>query len=113
MWTRLWVVIPEDLRGELRSSRARLASAVEGSAWAVCCLALGCAWWPAAVAGAVVAPAAWHRGRAAADAHADLVEAVADVHLGTLAREVRVAGPDQPLDHTVGAALTRLARKGR
>ncbi|MGW0953843.1 hypothetical protein ACWCRF_27010 [Streptomyces sp. NPDC002405] len=110
-WTLLWLVLPDDVRVELRASRARFGAAVEGTTWAACCVVLGLLWWPAAPVGFVVGLAAWGRGRSAAALHAELVESIVDLHLRRLVDELRV-DPSAPVpDRRVGAALTRIARK--
>lgn len=111
-WTRLWVVLPEDVRAELRTARGRLDTAVTLSAWAVCYAALACFWWPAVVVAAAVGLTAWRRGRRAADGLAELVESVVDVYLRKLAVELGALQPDQALDPGTGTGVTRIARKG-
>ncbi|MER6346505.1 hypothetical protein ACWC10_16390 [Streptomyces sp. NPDC001595] len=110
-WTRLWVLLPEDVRTELRTSRARFDAAVAGSAWAGCYALLGCFWWPAAVAAVGTGFVAWRRGRRAVTFHAELVESTVDVYLKRLAEELGVDASGSPPDPRVGAALNRLARK--
>ncbi|MGC0317881.1 hypothetical protein [Kitasatospora acidiphila] len=111
-WTRLWLVLPEPVRAELRTSRARFGAAVNGSTWAVCYVVLGLFWWPSAVAGIAAGLVAWSRGRRAATLHAELIESIVDLHLKTLAEElgVTVAGPVPDLQ--AGKALNRMFRKG-
>ncbi|MFE3760993.1 hypothetical protein ACFXPI_04405 [Streptomyces sp. NPDC059104] len=112
-WPGLWLVLPEEVRAELRTTRARFDAEVAGSVWACCYLVLGCFWWPAAVGGAAAGLVAWRRGRRAAAAHAGLAEAAVDVHLRRLAEEVGIALPPGPTwDPRVGLLLNRLFRKG-
>ncbi|MFF7369797.1 hypothetical protein [Streptomyces tricolor] len=131
-WTRLWLVLPDTVQAELRLSRAGFDSAVEGTTWATCYLALGLRWWPAALIGLTVGLLAWSRGRRAAVLHAELVESATDLHLKTLAAEFGLAGMDSVPDLTpdpkpdsapglppgftvereVGLALNRIFRKG-
>ncbi|MGW7788041.1 hypothetical protein [Streptomyces tricolor] len=131
-WTRLWLVLPDTVQAELRVSRAGFDSAVEGTTWATCYLALGLCWWPAALIGLTVGLLAWSRGRRAAVLHAELVESATDLHLKTLAAEFGLAGTDSVPDLTpdpkpdsapghppgftvepeVGLALNRIFRKG-
>ncbi|MEV7991856.1 hypothetical protein AB0O67_08055 [Streptomyces sp. NPDC086077] len=110
-WTRLWVVLPEDVRTELRTSRARFDAGVTGSVWAGCYAALGCLWWPAAVAAVVTGLVAWRRGRGAVTVHAELVESTVDVYLKRLVEELGVDASGDPPDPRLGAALNRVARK--
>ncbi|MEV8554789.1 hypothetical protein AB0L04_33900 [Streptomyces glaucescens] len=112
-WTRLWLVLPEDVRTELRTSRSRVDAAVAGSVWAGCYLLLGCLWWPAAVAAVPTGFVAWRRGRRAVTVHAELVESTVDVYLGRLVDELGVDTSGSPPDPRVGTALNRAARKAR
>ncbi|GAA1286813.1 hypothetical protein [Saccharothrix xinjiangensis] len=111
-WMRFWVVLPEDVRAELRTARQRLDDAIRRSTWAAAYLLPACAWWPAALPALVVGCAAWVQGRRAAVDHADLVESVVDVHVHELASELRLLDGDQRVDPETGAWLTRIARKG-
>ncbi|WP_149182782.1 hypothetical protein [Streptomyces sp. TRM49041] len=110
-WTRLWLVLPDDVRTELRASRARFGAAVAGSVWAGCYAVLGCFWWPAALVALVVGLVAWRRGRQAGTVHAELVESTVDIYLRRLADELGLDTPDGPPDLRVGAAVNRVARK--
>jgi hypothetical protein len=110
-WTRLWVILPEDVRTELRTSRARFDSAVAGSVWAGCYALLGCVWWPAALAAVATGLVSWRRGRRAVAVHAELVESTVDVYLRRLVEELGVDTSGSPPDPRVGAALNRVARK--
>ncbi|MFD7701749.1 hypothetical protein [Streptomyces caelestis] len=112
-WSRLWLVLPEDVRTELRTSRSRVDAAVDGSVWACCYLLLGCLWWPAAVAAAGTGLVAWRRGRRAVTAHAELVESAVDVYLRRLVDELGVDVSAGPPDPRVGTALNRVALKAR
>ncbi|WP_258907607.1 hypothetical protein [Actinokineospora sp. UTMC 2448] len=112
VWMRLWVVLPEDVRAELRTARTRLDSAVALSVWAAAYAVLACWWWPAALVAVVAWATAWRRIRRAVVDHTELVEAVADVHLPKLAATLGLAPADTPMDHDIGARLNRLVRKG-
>lgn len=110
-WTLLWLILPDEVRTELRAARIRFVSAVEGTTWAACCLALGLQWWPAAVGGTVVGLAARSRGRSAAATYARLVESTVDLHLARLMEELKVDPSSPAPDLRMGVALTRMARK--
>ncbi|MEU9980488.1 hypothetical protein [Streptomyces sp. NPDC050856] len=110
-WPRLWLVLPDDVRTELRASRARFDAALAGSVWACCYAVLGCFWWPAAVGAAVTGLVAWRRGRLVGAAHAELLESTVDVHLRRLAEELGLGAPG-PADLRLGTAVNRVARKG-
>lgn len=111
-WPRMWVLLPVDVRDELRAARARLDTAVAASVWAGCYLVLACFWWPAAFIAAGAVLAAWMRGRTAAADLAEMIESTVDVYLRRLAAELGVTVPDGPLDHRTGVTVTRIARKG-
>ncbi|MGW2774504.1 hypothetical protein ACWC4C_18625 [Streptomyces olivaceoviridis] len=111
-WPRLWMVLPEDVRTELRTVRTRFDTAVVGSVWAACYAVLGCFWWPAAVAAVVTGLLARQRVPQAAAALAEHVESAVDVHLRRLAEEIGLTGlADGPPDRRLGLALNRIARK--
>jgi hypothetical protein len=110
-WSRLWLVLPEDVRTELRASRARFDAALAQFVWAVWYAVLGIFWWPAAVGAAVTGIVGWWRGRRAAESHADLVEAAVDVHLRKLADELGLGPTDAHPDPRLGRAINRVARK--
>ncbi|MET8770597.1 hypothetical protein [Streptomyces sp. NPDC004658] len=109
---RLWTVLPEDVRTDLRTVRTRFDTAVTGSVWAAGYAVLGCFWWPAAVAAVVTGLLARQRVPRAAAALAEHVEAAVDVHVRRLAEEIGLAGlTDGPADRCLGRALNRIARK--
>ncbi|CAM5457249.1 hypothetical protein [Streptomyces canarius] len=111
-WPRLWMVLPEDVRTELRTVRTRFDTAVVGSVWAACYAVLGCFWWPAAVAAVVTGLLARQRVSQAAAALAEHVESAVDVHLRRLAEEIGfTALADGPPNRRLGLALNRIARK--
>ncbi|WP_175407494.1 hypothetical protein [Streptomyces sp. TRM64462] len=110
-WTRLWLILPEDVRTELRASRTRFDAALAGSVWAGCYAVLACFWWPAAVVALAVGLIAWRRGRRAAAVHAELIESTVDIYLRRLADELGLDTPDGPPDPRLGAALNHVARK--
>lgn len=111
-WPRLWLLLPEPARAELRAARNALAAAAVEVGWSLMWLALGVRWWPAAVAGAAVGADGWLRARAAAAALADLAEAAADLHGGTLAAALGIDRPAGPVTTDVGRAIDERLRKG-
>ncbi|GAA0220716.1 hypothetical protein GCM10010492_18540 [Saccharothrix mutabilis subsp. mutabilis] len=104
-WARLWLVLDDSGRAEVRTARAELETAVAGATWCVPYAVVGVFWWPALVVAACVAVVGWVRTRGAVEVYADLLEAVVDVHAGRLAREL-----DPPL--TSGEEVTATFRKG-
>jgi hypothetical protein len=110
-WPRLWLVLPDAAREELRAARAELAAAARLCGWGVLFAVLGVAlWWPALLAAAVLAAKGWREGRAGAETLASLVEASFDVHLSALVAALRPA--DGPLPPAIGREITEQLRKG-
>jgi len=119
-WPRLWLVLPELARTEVRDARDSFAAAATLQAWGVFYLALGVIWWPSAVCGAFAAVLGWRRGRAAAAALADLVESSYDLHWRDLAVALGFGPAGQGQVTPVGGAaaivsggeINELIRKG-
>lgn len=112
-WPRLWLVLPDAPRAELRLARERLQETVTIAAWGVLYLAAGALWWPSAVLGAGLLLVGWRTSRVAVDGLAELVEAAVDVHGRGLAVELGVVadGPGELTTET-GSRVTRILRKG-
>jgi hypothetical protein len=119
-WPRLWLVLPELARTEIRDARDSFAAAATLQAWGVFYLALGIVWWPSAVCGAFAAVLGWRRGRAAVAALADLVESSFDLHHRDLAVALGFSLPSggpaaragDTADFASGAEINELIRKG-
>lgn len=109
-WPRLWLTLPEDVRAEIGTARAKLAAATRLVAWSVGYLLVGVVWWPAAVVGAVAAVTAWRRARVAGVAFAELAESVVDLYGRQLAESLGIPC-EGPLTEEVGAEMTTLLRK--
>ncbi|WP_416530252.1 hypothetical protein [Streptomyces coelicoflavus] len=109
-WPHLWLLASDGTRAELQAARLRLTAAARLCAWGAGYLALALWWWPAGLAGVVAVASGVRRGRAAADAFAELTEALADLHVRDLATALGVecAGVDAP---GLGERLTRLLSK--
>jgi hypothetical protein len=112
-WPRLWIVAPEDLRGELTEAQAAVESACRLFGWAALYALLAALWWPALPVAAATALAAWRRQRAAVDAYAALVESTVDVHARDLATALGLEVPPGLLSRETGAAITRALQKPR
>ncbi|MEU6511120.1 hypothetical protein [Streptomyces sp. NPDC046942] len=110
-WPHLWLLAPDGTRQELSTARTAFTSACRLHAWAVAYLLLGACWWPAAVIGVLAAATAVPRGRSAASAFADLVEALTDLHGKDLALALGVPC-DGGLTQDVGTEMTRVLNKG-
>ncbi|MEU1048510.1 hypothetical protein ABZ400_25595 [Streptomyces sp. NPDC005897] len=109
-WPHLWLLASDGTRAELQAARVRLTASARLCAWGAGYLVLALWWWPAALAGAVAVAAGVRRGRAAAEAFAELTGALADLHVRDLATALGVEheGVD---DRVLGEHLTRLLRK--
>jgi hypothetical protein len=109
-WPRLWLTLPEDVRAEISTARAKLAAATRLVAWAVGYLAVGAVWWPSAVVGLITAATAWRRARVAGVAFAELAESAVDLHGRRLAESLGIPC-EGTLTEDVGAEITTLLRK--
>jgi cytochrome c1 len=108
-WPRLWLLLPDLARSEIRDASDSFTAAATVQAWGLLYLALGVVWWPSGVCGAFAAVLGWRRGRAAAAALADLVESAYDLHNRDLAIALGFSGP---VDTVSGAEISQLIRKG-
>lgn len=107
-WPRLWMVLDDSTRAELRAARAAFDDAAAQATWALGYVLLAAFWWPAVVIAVAVWIAGWTRGRAAIGGYADLIEATVDTNAVVLAKRL---GHGQ-FNRTVGDALTAEFRKG-
>ncbi|GAB3852526.1 hypothetical protein [Dactylosporangium cerinum] len=87
-WPRLWLLIPNAVRDEVRAGRSAVDQATVLAAWGLLYAALGVLWWPALLIGAVVAFTAWRQARARVSVYADLIESVVDLHYTSLAAAI-------------------------
>jgi hypothetical protein len=109
-WPRLWLLLPDSARLPLSESRQQLDDALRLGGWAVLYVALGAAWWPSAVAGALAGAVAWRRARTRTGQYAELVEATVDVYVRDLL--ARFDDTEHPVRLSAGAAVTEVFRKG-
>lgn len=112
-WPRLWMVLPETARTEVGAARQALDARVEVWIWSV----LFCAWvplaWWAAIAGIVVATAAYKALVSAAATYGQLVVATYDLYRAALYTALRVPLPGSLTEErAAGAALTRYLSRG-
>lgn len=114
-WPRLWLLLPETSRAEITTANTAFAAAVAVGTWAWPYLALGIAWWPAALIGVGVGVTGWARARDAVGELAAITEAALDLHGRALAVALGVAEPGTagPLSLAEGEKITGLVRKGR
>lgn len=109
-WPHLWLLAADGTRAELHAARLRFGAAARLCAWGAGYLVLGVWWWPAALVGIVSVAAGLRRGRAAADAFAELTEALADLHVRDLAAALGIDSA-AAMDRTLGERLSRALRK--
>ncbi|HVB43178.1 MAG TPA: hypothetical protein VNF47_10795 [Streptosporangiaceae bacterium] len=111
-WPRLWLMVPDGVRGEIGTAGESLAAAAQLAGWAVLYAVLGLWWWPAAPIALITAITCAIRARAAAGVLADLVESAVDLHSRQLAVQLGAPVTGQ-LTPAEGAKLTTLMRKSR
>lgn len=111
-WPRLWLIVSEETRTEVRLAATAFEAAAALAGWGVLYVLLGITWWPAAIAGAAVLVTAWRRGRAIVATYADLVESVVDLHGRSLAQALGITDEPGPMTEDLGAAVTSSVRKG-
>ncbi|MGW6918606.1 hypothetical protein ACWGB8_33030 [Kitasatospora sp. NPDC054939] len=109
-WPHLWLLAADGTRTELHTARLQLGAAARLCAWGGGYLLLGLWWWPAALGGAAAVLAGLWRARDAAQAFAELTEALAELHLRELAEALGVETPEG-FDRAAGERLSRLLGK--
>lgn len=110
-WPRLWLVLPDDVRAELRTASGALGASSVLAGWAVLYAIGGALWWPSAVAAGCVWATAWVRGRRAVATFADLIESTVDLHGAALGAALGLDGA-AVLTPELGAEITARCRKG-
>jgi len=110
-WPRLWLVLPADVREELRTASGALDMSTVLAGWAVLYALGGALWWPSAVAAVCVWSTAWVRGRGAVATFADLIESTVDLHGAALGAALGLGAPGL-LGPELGAEITARCRKG-
>lgn len=112
-WPRLWLVLPEPVRGELSEARSRLDAAAVLWSWSALFLVWSpLAWWAilVSVVGCLVA---YRWLVAAAEVYGDLVESAYDLYRGPLYQALGLARPESPADEpAAGRALTAFLWRG-
>jgi hypothetical protein len=112
-WPRLWLVLPADVRSELRLAAGGWHRACVWATWAVVYAVVAVLWWPVVIPAVVLAGTAWARGRATMEYRAALVEAAFDTYGPRLAQALAVPlGPAGRLTATSGAEVTARIAKG-
>ncbi|MET8911537.1 hypothetical protein [Micromonospora sp. NPDC004551] len=109
-WPRLWLLLPEDARGELAAAQDRCGAAARLAGWGLLYAVLGAFWWPALVVGVVALPTARQRARLAVAVYAELAEAAVDLYGRDLAVQLGLPCPDR-LTREIGEQVTAIVRK--
>ncbi|MFZ0162611.1 MAG: hypothetical protein WAL12_03400 [Trebonia sp.] len=112
IWPRLWLVLPDPVRGELRNARESFDSGTRLTAWGLSYMIITFIWWPASLVAIITIIAGWRRGRLATRSLTFLTEAAVDIYGPVLARSLGLAQENQRLTKEVGTAVTLIARKG-
>ncbi len=110
VWPRLWLVLPDEVRGELTAVQDRCASAARLAGWGVLYVVLGAFWWPALVVGLAILLTARYRSRLGVAVYADLVEAAVDLYGRKLAVQLGLSCPGRLTGET-GEQITAIVRK--
>ncbi|NGN68011.1 hypothetical protein G5C51_29440 [Streptomyces sp. A7024] len=111
-WPRLWLVLPERVRGEVRAAVRAVDGAVVCGGWGVAYLALGLLWWPAAVVGLATLLTGWQLARERTNDMAALVESAVDVGIRPLARAMgRTLPPEDASARKLGAMIAPYLHK--
>ncbi|GAA1092847.1 hypothetical protein [Streptomyces javensis] len=105
LWPHLWLVLPEEIRGEIGRARATLTRAAVLGGWALLYLPLAWWWWPAVPLAVTLVVISARRLRAASDTYATLLEASVRLHLTDLADKLRIE--EQPMGPPLGGAVMR------
>jgi len=109
-WPRLWLIVPDTARTELRVAASAFDAAATLGGWGALYLLTGLLWWPAAVIGLVVCVTAWYRGRATMATLTKLAEAVVDLYGRDLAAALGLPAAGG-LTADVGRDITSRLRK--
>jgi hypothetical protein len=106
VWPYLWLVLTEEIRGEISKARAAQTRAAVLGGWALLYLPLVWWWWPAVPLAATLMIISTRRLRTASDTYATLLEASVRLHLADLADKLRIER--QPMGPMLGGAVMRL-----
>jgi hypothetical protein len=110
-WPRLWLVVDDPTRSELRAARSVFDAAALHASWAVGYLVVAAFWWPSAVIAVGVWTTGRLRGRAAVQTYATLVESAVDVNKSVLARRLELLEDEERFGSAVGHRMTDVFRK--
>ncbi|MEU0038626.1 hypothetical protein [Streptomyces sp. NPDC006333] len=112
-WPRMWLLLPEPARADIRAARDSLSDACSLAAWGVLYLVVGCVWWyPVALGGVITGFLALTRARRAVETLTDLAESSMDVHSPLLAQHLGIPLPNGYVTPAIGPNLRERIRKG-
>lgn len=111
-WPRLWLILDDATRVELRAARTAFDTATNQGTWTLGYLVVGLFWWPAVLVALGVGVTGWLRGREAVRTYADLIEATVDIYASALAVRLGVLAENEDFTIEVGQKVTELLRKG-
>ncbi|MEU4711170.1 hypothetical protein AB0G00_32575 [Nocardia salmonicida] len=111
-WSRLWLLLSESERTDLREARRRNVRASRAMAWAGIYAVTAVLWWPLSIVAIAGAIAALTAGRAATAAATDLAEALVDLHAVALAGALGVEVNGEVVTSSEGRNINRRNRKG-
>lgn len=111
VWPRLWLVVPEQCRAELRTASRSWHLATSWGVWGLFYAGLALAWPPLLVVGMLTFGAALSSARRAVAAATDLAEAAFDLYALDVADRLGIAAPERKVTPEVGRSITGRFRK--
>lgn len=112
-WPRLWLILPDGVKGDLKEARANLDGAVRAWSWSFLFLVWMVWTWWALLAAGIGMYLAYRWAILAAEVYGDLLESAFDVHRMTLYKAVRWPLPMSPQDErSSGEKLTQYFWRG-
>ena len=112
VWPRIWLLTPEPVHAPIGNARTRFDEAGVLAGWAALYLLVGAFWWPAALAGLVIALTAVWRARVALDEFGTLVESAIDLHWRALAEALGITIAGQEISAAEAASIEDRLHKG-
>ncbi|MHA6757968.1 hypothetical protein [Streptacidiphilus sp. PAMC 29251] len=110
-WPRLWLVVPETCRAELRADRAAWREAVRWGVWALLYGVLTLVWWPLLLLAVVTMVGAVRSARNSLESLTDHAEAAVDLYAPDLGRALGLEVRDGQVDLTLAQLINSRLRK--
>lgn len=111
-WPRMWLVMSEPSRTDLRSAALAWRDAAAAGAWALLYALLAVAWWPLTLLSLLSWLWAVRQARSAVEKSTDLMEAAADLYVSELARMLSPAPEGPAVDPDIVRLINARLRKG-